>query len=108
MIKWTPIIQYREFYDFPRVFIIEYGGRFLLFDGPFDEEIDEYSPFFTVFEMSSDKLQPFLGQDMLLLWESLPSLATKRIGKIPVSDVKFDPTRRQAIESSVLDRLLSV
>ena len=35
-------IQYRDFYDVPRIFVADYQGRLYLFDCPFDEALDDY------------------------------------------------------------------
>ena len=40
---WLDIIAYREFYDVPRMFLVEASGNLLLFDCPFDDDLDEFS-----------------------------------------------------------------
>src|SRR4051794_29503381 len=46
--EWVPI-QYREFYDRPRMIVAEYRGRSYLFNCSFDEALDDYSPDYAVF-----------------------------------------------------------
>lgn len=45
--NWLPI-QYRDFYDVPRMVGVSYHGRLCLLDSSFDPEKDEYSDDFLV------------------------------------------------------------
>jgi hypothetical protein len=40
-------ISYRDFYDIPRTFVFETGGKSYLADCPFDEQLDDYLSFYT-------------------------------------------------------------
>ena len=40
-------------------------------------------------------------------WTTLHTKAIRFLGEVPVAAVRFDPTRRQSVETSVLDGLLS-
>ena len=44
-------IQYRDFYDVPRIFLTTYKGRHFLLDCPFDDALDDYSAAYEVFLM---------------------------------------------------------
>ena len=38
----VPILDYGDFYDIPHQFLVMWRGRLILFDGPFDEALDDY------------------------------------------------------------------
>lgn len=95
-------IQYRGFWDVPRIFLARYEGLTFLFDCAFDEKLDDYPETYKVF------LLPELREDELPRdWTILPQRALHFLGNIPVSQVSFDPTKRQTIDSQLLDGLLS-
>ncbi len=98
---WHPIIAYRVFYDLPRMFIIQPSpGLLLLFDSPFVESEDEYSPLFIVSVLRNSAVT-----DLPLDWSSIPS--SIRIGLIAVTAVEFDATRRREVAVEGLDDLIS-
>ncbi len=51
--KWFPI-RYREFYDFPRAFVVEHENDLLLFDCPFSDDLDDYPTEFTVYRVDDE------------------------------------------------------
>jgi len=95
---WLPI-TYREFYDIPRIFIVQRGDRIFLFDCPFDDVEDEYSKAFKIHLMPNLSTRELAGS-----WAGLPAKAERFIGEVPISDVRFDPTARQQIEAAALTR----
>lgn len=44
---WIPI-QYRDFYDIPRIFVMHHLGDTFVFDCPFDDDADEYPEYYVV------------------------------------------------------------
>ena len=94
----TPI-NYRDFWDYPRIFFVEDGGRLYLFDCQFDGATEDYPDDYQIFRMP-----PLTDADYAGSWAPLWERATARLGTVQVSEVTFDPTRRQAIDASVLDR----
>jgi hypothetical protein len=95
-------IQYRDFYDIPRMFVVDYNGLTILFDGSFDERLDDYPDQYDV------SLLPRLSQKELDgSWERLRERAVQRFGNIPTSAVRFDPTARKTIDVEVLKNLLA-
>lgn len=95
-------IQYRDFYDLPRIFLLRHEGRLLLLDSPFDENTDEYSAYYDVY------LMPELPQETLQgSWGHLRESASRLLGRIPVAAVVFDATRRKAIDTDSLEALLT-
>ena len=71
MNEWIDIVEYRDFSDVPRIFVIVVDERTFLFDCPFDEQIDDYPDEYTVYEL------PHVRPDELLNdWSELPRLTT--------------------------------
>jgi len=93
--QWVPI-RYRDFYDFPRAFMVERGGDLLFFDCPFRDAFDDYGEEYTVFCIK-DELRDRAGQ---MPWTDLVG-HSDRIGVVPTKAVKFDETRRRAINADV-------
>jgi hypothetical protein len=92
-------IQYREFYDVPRLFVASYKGVQYLFDASFDDGIDEYPDHYEVYVL------PKLSQaDLDGTWLSLRERASERIGTIATGEVSFDESRRRFVDSSIFRR----
>lgn len=100
MSDWIPI-EYRDFWDVPRIFLTTYRGQRFLFNCPFNERDEDFGDTYQV------SLLPRLSAEALAgSWEALPGLATDRLGEVPIARVRFDPTRRQKVEAELLDELL--
>jgi hypothetical protein len=97
----TPI-KYLGFHDGSRNFIVRYHGRTLLFDCPFDEELDDYRDEYKVFI-----LPPLKDEELPKDWRTLPARALGFLGGVPVDRVSFDQSRRQSIDSAILDELIA-
>jgi hypothetical protein len=93
-------IRYRDFYDIPRAFVVEYMGKMLFFDCPFDESLDEYVDKYTVYCIK-DELRDGIDK---IPWTDL-ARRSHRIGAVPTEAVKFDATRRNAIDAQVFELL---
>ena len=90
--KWLTIKYYRDFYDVPRIFLLDYDSQYLLFDCSFDTDIDEYSSWYKVFAL------PYLSEKELSSdWNNLYKKANFYLGKVYVSQVEFDSTHRGSI-----------
>jgi hypothetical protein len=101
MTCWTPI-RYLGFWDVPLNFFVRHKGALYLFDCPFDEAVEDYAQAYQVY------LMPEIPEEELPKdWTTLPARAIRRVGDIPVEKVQFDPTKRQQMDTSVLDALLS-
>ena len=98
--KYLQILSYRDFHDVPRLFVVEVQDARFVFDCPFDEALDEYGDSYTVYRIQAGDDDP-LGD-----WASRPAAALV-VGRIPVADIEFDPTHREAIEASCIRKLLS-
>lgn len=101
MTEWVDIIDYRDFWDVPRIFFVRHDGQLLLFDCPFDEEIEDHPDTYHVYLMP--ELAP---NDLAGSWAHLSQRAIRLLGVIPIQDVAFDPTHRRQIDGSVLASVL--
>jgi len=99
MDKWIPI-EYRDFWDVPRIFITRYQGKLFLFDCAFDEATEDFPDFYQVYLLPNLDLK-----DPANSWPQLSSRAIHCFGKVPIEKVRFDPTRRREIDSSVLEEM---
>jgi|KBSMisStaDraftv2_1062788.scaffolds.fasta_scaffold98655_1 hypothetical protein len=97
-----PIKQYRDFWDIPRIFLVEYGNSLFLFDCEFDEQKEDYGNVFHVYLMPKLTEQEFDGS-----WEKLSGKAERFLGEIYAADLTFDESRRESIDEEVLIKLLS-
>ena len=96
--EWLPL-RYRDFHDVPRLLAVELDGVAYLLDCPFDDTVDEYLSEYTVYRLP-DSVKPRLADAS---WLELPSLGTE-VGRVPVGEIEFDPSRREAIAASSLRR----
>ena len=102
MTRWAAI-HYRDFLDQPRIFSLVDGGRTYLFDCAFDAEIEDYPDDYRVY------LMPALDEATLAgSWADLSERAMAELGTVRVENMKFDPTMRQFVDASILDRFQSV
>ena len=92
---------YREFYDVPRMFVVQHKGLQFLFESKFDEAADGYSEEYQVYLVSNISNTVLSGS-----WDKLPGQATKRLGKVQVKQVKFDSTKRKEVDTTILDDLI--
>ena len=88
-------IQYRDFYDVPHMFVVRQGPAWLLFDGSFDDELDDYPDEYAVYELPAE-----LGREPGESWVGLRGRAIAHLGSVPVADVRFDATRRRFVDSA--------
>ncbi len=95
-------IQYRDFWDVPRIFLATYRGQLFLFDCPFDEEVEDYPQVYHVFAMP-----PVAEQELAGSWVDLSDKALSYLGDVPLDGVLFDPSKRKTIDPTVLDELMA-
>lgn len=98
--QWSPI-RYREFWDFPRAFVVEHSGELFLLDCLFDDVRDDYDENFTVFKIR-DEYREKVDQPS---WENLSHYAD-RMGSVAARVVKFDETKRQAVDVEVFSLIV--
>jgi hypothetical protein len=95
--------RYVEFYDVPRAIALRYKGKLLLLQSAFDAELDEYPDNYSVY-LVPEEAEASLEESS---WSFMERLNLARIGEVAVRDVKFDPTKRHALDASILDDLMS-
>jgi hypothetical protein len=100
MTQWAPI-RYMGFWDVPLNFLVAHDGQSILFDCPFDEDIEDYAETYQVYLMPEISVEE-LPKD----WTTLPSRAIRRLGEVPVASVQFDPTKRRQINTEVFANLM--
>jgi len=93
-------IRYREFYDIPRVFIVDWNGAIYLFESPFDNDRDEYQPNYSAYRLGEDLRERFDD----VSWTDLAILG-EPLGSVDTGLVEFDPTRRELVNASVFEHL---
>ena len=101
MSRWVAI-NYREFWDVPRIFFAEDEGQLYLFDCPFDEETEDYPRDYQVYQMPELTETELSGS-----WENLERRAVRHLGQVPINRVDFDPTKRRQIDASILDAMIA-
>ncbi|MBT2745193.1 MULTISPECIES: hypothetical protein [unclassified Lysobacter] len=87
---WLPILSYADFWDVPRWLLA--GGRdhgFWLLESRFDDDADEYSPFFRVKFVGNE---PGAARAAFDAGSIAGEAAADEL--IAVRDIQFDPTVR--------------
>ena len=74
----------------------------LVFDSPFDEDLDDYRPEYTVYFLPWKEAKRLHGS-----WGTLTDGAEVR-GKVAVRDVEFDETRRLMVSTRVVDQFATI
>src|ERR1700752_1184086 len=91
-------IEFRDFWDYPRIFLARVGEETFLFDCRFDKVTEDFPDHYQIF------LMPIMPDDELTgSWDRLSDRAIRFLGELAVSAVRFDPTRRESVDVSVLD-----
>jgi hypothetical protein len=98
-VVWLPI-RYREFYDFPRAFVVQLPGSMYYFDCPFDNQVDEYPDHYRVYRLAPDVPVPPDGES----WEGLEQHG-QFVREIPTQGVRFDGTKRVSVDAKILENL---
>jgi hypothetical protein len=94
-------IRYRDFWDLPRIFLVDYLDETYLFDCEFDEQTEDYSQEYKVY------LMPLISEkDLDKSWKDLYTSSIKLISKVSIYNVEFDETKRKFVNRSVLERIL--
>src|SRR5437870_2205879 len=93
-------VRYRDFWDVPRIFIVEHEGHNYLFSCPVDEATEDFGDQYHVYLLPKLEQSPLRGS-----WADLPAKAIQRLADVPISRVRWDPTRRKEIDIALLDEL---
>ncbi len=98
--SFVTIEAYRDFWDFPRMFLARQNGDLFLFNCEFDEETEDFRDDFKVY------LMPAISDAELAdAWTRLPEKAIQFCGSVPTESVNFDQTRRSQVDLSALEIL---
>jgi hypothetical protein len=97
---WLPI-KYRDFYDIPRMFVVENCGKVFLFDCAFDVQVDDYPTKYVIYQLRADSIESVNVNDD---WRALPEQGT-RVSTVDLEELKFDPTKRQFVDGSIFGHL---
>ena len=94
-------IRYVDYWDVPRVFIAADSAGTYLLECRFDDQLDEYPDFYEVFAM------PALDDELLSRpWADLSHHALGRLGRVLVSEIRFDASRRKEVDLDALRQSL--
>ena len=90
------------YWDVPRVVIVRFGGQLYVLDCPFDHDLDDYLPSYTVRAVPDDAFTGFVTWqlDMGQLLD-----AGTVVGEVGVGDVVFDETRRASVDDGIFHAL---
>gem|GEM_PF-1243786 len=93
-------IKYFSFWDVPRTFAFERGGKVYVLTSEFDDDLDEYPDDYEVLVVSG------MGNlAMVSDWNSIEPLPKTSVGRVPVASVRFDESRRKYVDGSFLDTI---
>lgn len=93
-------IEYREFWDVPRIFLARYEGKLFLFDCVFDETTEDFPDYYQVYQLPNLEPEELAGS-----WAHLSTKAILCFGKVPIQRIPFDASKRRNIASTILDEL---
>lgn len=82
--------------------VVQRGTSVLLLDCRFDEQADEYSDWYEVYEMPAETS---FAVAFVADW-TVPPARGRSLGRMPVGEVRFDSTRRKSILASSLAPLI--
>lgn len=102
MPQWVPF-KYRDFWDVPRMIVLEHNQIWYLLLCVFDEQTEDYADTYSVFvvePVTARALDSRHGS-----WMHILSQSQSPLGSIPLNAVTFDDTRRQMLDASVLANL---
>lgn len=102
MTTWAPIRCYRDLWDVPRIFLVDFQDRHFLFDCEFDDETEDFPDQYQVYLMPS-----LADADLAGSWVHLCARAIQHLGEVPLDQVVFDATRRKEIDAAILDQWLA-
>ena len=92
--------EYRGFYDVPQGLIATYNGRKYLFERLFDDNLDDYQDFYSVYDIGDIEVG-----DGESIWTKLEDSRRRFVYTIPVKDIQFDSTKRKSINASAFEKL---
>lgn len=97
----TAYIQnYRDFWDFPKIFLVSFNGSLFLFDCKFSNDTEDFENKYQVFIMPELSENEINGS-----WYGLSDKSVKYLGEVPINQVQFDETRKKFINGEIITGL---
>ena len=93
---------YSGFHDVPLGIVLWYRGTVVLLTRDFNEELDNYEDEYSVYETPESAIEELARSSWAFSYEK----DRKLLGRIPVTSVKFDSTRRKYLNPRFLDHLV--
>jgi hypothetical protein len=93
--------RYREFQDVPRCIAVRYRERLFLLQSVFDDQLDEYPDSYSVCVLPESVEDSLNGSS----WEFFANTPVSSIGQIRIDSVRFDPSKRHALDPACLDSI---
>jgi len=84
MSEWV-VIDYRQYWDVPREFLVSHGEDAYYFESPFDETLDDYTPSFYVYRIPATLVESAMER-----WDEIRNWGV-RLPDIPVAGCAFAP-----------------
>ena len=84
----------------PEGLIATYNGRKYLFERLFNDNLDDYQDFYSVYEIGDIEVE-----DGESIWTKLEESRRRFVYTIPVKDIQFDATKRRSINASAFKKL---
>src|SRR5262249_37303452 len=81
--------SYRGFYDVPEAILAKLNGRDILFVRYFDEELDDYTSSYSVYELTDVS-----KEDPDVIWNRIEKISKTLLCEIPLNQIEFDENRR--------------
>lgn len=97
--EWIPI-TYGGYWDMPRSFIFEHDSRAFVLLSPWQDEIDDYSPTFLVFEVWRGMLNE---PKWFFHWQRF---IIRRFADVPCSRRLFDPSGRSFFKRAAIAKIV--
>jgi len=94
-------IEYRDYWDVPRIFLARHQGRLYLFDCEFDETLEDFRQGYRVYLMPEISTEDREGS-----WAEFPKRAIRELRTIEVGLVSFANAEKSMIDSSIIDNLI--
>ena len=82
--------EYFAWWDVPCTWILPWQGRMLLLDSPFEKERDDYSPNYSVWELSVA-----VETEIAPCWKDVQEGKTRRRPDVPITAFQFDAVREK-------------
>ncbi|HET9281141.1 MAG TPA: hypothetical protein VFR24_04185 [Candidatus Angelobacter sp.] len=98
------LFKYGHYWDVPRTLIFWYRRQLFFLSNNFDEELDDYEPDYSIYQLPSWVAKPIVESSS---WQVLDEkIGAKFLGTIPVKSVTFDRTHRSTLDPSFIDAYL--